>query len=68
MSEPLYPEIEVELSGEDGNIFSIMGKIQRAMRKNKVPNEEQKAFFNEVTSSDSYDQALQVCMKYVSVS
>ncbi len=28
---PKFPNIEVQLSGEDGNAFSIMGRVTKAM-------------------------------------
>ncbi len=64
---PKYPEIEVELSGVDGNVFSILGKVRSALRKAKVPNEDIQEFTDEATSGD-YDHALQTCMDYVDVS
>lgn len=33
MSQPKYPDIEVKLSGENGNAYVIMGRVKRAMRK-----------------------------------
>ena len=32
MNEVKYPEIEVELVGQDGNAFVILGAVRRAMR------------------------------------
>ncbi len=66
MSEPLFPNVEVQLSGEDGNAFAILGRVQKAMRRAKVSAEDQKAFMDEATSGD-YDALLQTCMKWVDV-
>lgn len=56
----------VQLVGEDGNIFSILGRCRREMRR--VGQLDQ---FNEmsdkVQSCKSYDEALQVIMEYVEV-
>ena len=30
---PKYPDVEVQLSGEDGNVFSIIGRIAKALRR-----------------------------------
>jgi len=61
-----YPEIEVKLIGEDGNAFSILGRIQSALRRNKVPDSEIKLFLSEATSGN-YDELLVTCMKWVNV-
>lgn len=61
-----YPEIEVELSGRDGNAFSIMGSVKNALRKAGVPKEEQDQYFQEATSGD-YDNVILTSMKWVTV-
>lgn len=64
--QPKYPDIRVKLVGEDGNAFAILGRVQRALRKAKLPAEEVTAFFTEATSGD-YDHLLRTCMKWVDV-
>lgn len=59
-----YPKIHVKLVGEDGNAFSIIGRVLRAMRRGKVPKEDIDAFKKEATSGD-YDNLLVTAMKYV---
>ena len=59
-----YPEVEVKMSGEDGNAFSIMGRVSNALRRAKVPKAEIDAFLNECASGD-YDHLLQTCMRWV---
>ena len=66
--EVKYPEIEVQLSGNDGNAFSIIGSVKAALRKAKVPKEEIDAFVEEAMSSENYDALLQLCMRTVEVS
>lgn len=66
MSEPKYPKVEVQLSGEDGNAFSILGRVSGAMRKAKVPKEDIDAFMKEATSGN-YDNLLATCCKWVNV-
>lgn len=61
-----YPEIVVQLSGEDGNAFMILGRVKSAMRRGGVSNEDQNAFLKEAMSSD-YDNLLQTCMKWVEI-
>lgn len=67
MSEVRYPNIEVELSGQDGNAFFIIGRVQQALRRNRVPDDEITEFREEATSGD-YDNVLQTVMRWVSAS
>lgn len=60
-----YPEIVVTLAGEDGNAFSIIGKVSRALRKVCTP-EEVEAFQRESMTSD-YNHVIQTAMQYVTV-
>lgn len=62
-----YPDIEVSLVGEDGNAFTILGKVQLEMRRCGVDRKEVKEFFDEATSGD-YDHLLQTAMNWVTVS
>ncbi len=63
---PKYPHITVTLVGEDGNAFSILGRVSRALREAKVPDAERDAFREEATSGD-YDHLLQTVMRWVEV-
>lgn len=63
---PKYPEIEVQLSEQDGNAFSIIARVTKAMKRAKIPDSEQSAFREEAMSGD-YDNVLQTCMKWVNV-
>lgn len=62
-----YPDVTVELVGETGNAFNILGKVSKAMRRADVPKAEIDEFMAEATSGD-YDHLLQTCMKWVDVS
>ena len=62
-----YQNMKVALTGEDGNAFSILGHIQKAMRRAKVPEDEIRAFMEEATKGD-YDNLLRTCMEWVDVS
>ena len=72
---PKYPDIEVNLVGEDGNAFAILARVIRAMKRADVSVEERNEFVEEATSSASkpatgssrYDHLLQTCMKWVTV-
>jgi hypothetical protein len=63
---PRYPDIIVPLTGEDGNAYSILGRVNRALRQAHVPDDERQAFIAEATQGD-YDQLLQVVMQWVEV-
>lgn len=62
-----YPDIEVELVGQDGNAFLILGKVQKALRRAGVSEEEVKQYYNEATAGD-YNHLLRTTMEWVEVS
>jgi len=64
--KPKYPNIEVELSGKDGNAFAILGRVKTAMRKANVPVADITEFLSEAMAGD-YDDLLQTCMRWVEV-
>lgn len=66
MSEIKYPNVTVQLTGEDGNAFAIMSAVTKAMRREGISREEQDAFTEEAMSGD-YDNLLQTAMKWVDV-
>jgi hypothetical protein len=63
--KPKY-DISVQLIGENGNAFNIIGKVRKEMKRNGVPNNEIDLFINEAMSGD-YNNLLRTCMKYVNV-
>lgn len=67
MSTIKYPDVHVQLTGQDGNAFAIMGAVKQALRKNGVSAEEIAAYMEDSMSGD-YDHLLQVAMKWVDVS
>lgn len=60
-----YPNVQIKLAGEDGNAFSILARVARAMRKAGVSNDEITTYNTEATSGD-YDNLLRVTMSWVS--
>ena len=40
MNELKYPNVFVQLSGENGNIFSVIGRVCRALRKGVSPKKK----------------------------
>ena len=59
-----YPEIVVQLSGEDGNAFFIIGRVSKALRRAGVSTAEIDEFAKDAMSGD-YDRVLQTAMKWV---
>ncbi len=62
-----YPQVRVQLTGEDGNAFAILGRVTKAMRKAGVSKAEIDQFQVEAMSRD-YDHLLATCMAWVRVS
>ncbi len=65
-NEPKYPHLTIELSGKDGNVFFILGRMSALLRTAGLSQEELDEFIKEATSKD-YDHVLQTCMKWVNV-
>ncbi len=67
MSDVKYPNITVQLIGQDGNSFFILGKVQKAMYQAKLTKEQVQEYMDKATSGD-YDKLLATTMEYVDVS
>jgi len=63
---PKYPNVNVPMVGEDGNAFSILGRVKRLMRRAGLPDSEWEAFRVEATSGD-YDYLLATVMRWFEV-
>jgi hypothetical protein len=61
-----YPDITVQLTGEDGNAFAVMGAVKKALMRNGVSKEDRELFVEQAMSGD-YDNLLCVCMEWVEV-
>lgn len=73
MTETKFPDIDVQLTGNDGNAFAILGNVSGALRRAKddegkslVSKKEIDEFIKDATSGD-YNHVLQTCMKWVNV-
>lgn len=64
MLKPKYPNVHVDLIGEDGNAFSILGRVSKAMKREGISVEEIAEFMTEAESGD-YDNLLTTVQKYV---
>jgi hypothetical protein len=74
MSDPRYPDVEVQLTGEDGNAFAVLGNVQRELRAyfresgwtTGEAMKEINAFQEEATNGD-YNHLLRTCGDWVTV-
>lgn len=66
MNETVKFDIEVQLTGEDGNAFGIMAAVVRGMRKAGATPVEVAEFQKEAMSGD-YDNLLATAMRWVVV-
>lgn len=56
----------VKLIGQDGNAFSVMGNVKRALKRAGADREYIDQYLEEAMSGD-YNHLLTVSMKYVNV-
>jgi hypothetical protein len=58
--------VEVQLSGNDGNAFSIMASVKNALKKAGASKEEIDQYISDSMAGD-YDNLLRVAMEWVEV-
>lgn len=63
---PRFPDVTVELSGKNGDAFSIIGATARELRRGGASPAQVDAFRDEAMSGD-YDNLLQTAMRWVNV-
>ena len=63
MNEPKYPDVHVNLVGEDGNAFFILARVTKALRCAGY-GDVCEQYRKEATSGD-YDNLLRVTMDWV---
>ena len=66
MSDIKYPDVFVQLTGNDGNAYAIMGAVSTALRRHGVSKEEIDQYKEESMSGD-YDNLLMTAMRWVDV-
>lgn len=67
MNEVKYPEVEVQLVGNDGNAFAIIGAVTKALKREAhIPAADVAAYTAEAMSGD-YDHLLATTMRWVTV-
>ena len=55
-----------KLVGTDGNVFSIIGHVRKALKESGQP-EKAKEFCEKAFQQHSYDNVLRLCSDYVEV-
>lgn len=58
-------DVHVSLIGQDSNVFNLIGITTGAMRRAKVPKADISTFVDHVTSSGSFDEAVNVITEWV---
>ena len=64
--EVTYPDITVQLTGQDGNVFNLIGIVQAAVRR-VHGDDAAKEVYRKATSCSSYNEVLIYLMKTVNV-
>lgn len=62
--EVKFPDVEVQLSGQDGNAFSIIGRVSQALKR-AGHREGAEEFRQAAFAAESYDAVLQLVMRTV---
>lgn len=66
LQAPQYPDVEVQLTGEDGNAFAIIGRVSQALKRAGHSNAGNE-FANSAMECESYDELLQLAINTVTV-
>ena len=61
-----YPDLNVKLSGRDGNAFVLLAAVANGLRWYGVDQAEIDLFYAEAKAGD-YDALLRTCMAWVNV-
>jgi len=62
-----FPDVTVQVSGEDGNGFAILGRVIKALRRGGAKDPQIQEFLHEARSGD-YDHLLATVMEWVDAS
>ena len=64
---PTYPHVQVRLSGTDGNVFMLIGRVSAALRR-QAGTAAADGFATAAYQCGSYDEVIQLAMATVSIS
>lgn len=67
MTGPAFPDVVAQLTGSDGNVFSVIGTVAKALRRAGHP-QAATDFTTTAFNQDSYDAVLRLAMETVDVS
>lgn len=62
----LFPDVTVELSGGEGNVYVLIGKVKQALNR-AGHHVEASTFSTTAMQSESYDDVIQLIMQTVTV-
>lgn len=62
-----FPKITVQLSGGDGNVYGLIGKVWNALENGGVSGQLVSKFVEEAMDAEDYDGVIKVCMNWVEV-
>jgi hypothetical protein len=65
---PYFPHIAVQLTGEDGNVFTALARVRRALIRDGLGETIADAYVKDFTSSEDYSAALACAQRWVGVS
>lgn len=63
----MKPMYDIEVTPMDGNAYSIMGAVSKAIRRAGATDEQIKEY-QEKSRSGDYDNLIRVAMQYVNIS
>lgn len=63
---PKFPHIAVELIGQDGNAFAVLGRCLQAAEQAELPTDTIATFIAEAMAGD-YDHLLQTAMLWFEI-
>ena len=66
MDSTVKYDIDIQLTGEDGNAFAILAAVVKGLKKAGASSVEIDEFQQEAMSGD-YNHLLRVCMRWVNV-
>jgi len=63
--EVKFPDVSVQLTGQDGNAMAVMSTVTQALRR--AGHADQVSEFMAEAMSGDYDHVIQTCMAWVDV-
>lgn len=66
MTTPRFPDVDVKLTGTDGNAFAVLGLVRKALRTGGASTKELDEFMSDAMAGD-YDELLATCARWVSI-